>query len=403
MIGSPEASIKMMRPAWAHTAMGRWNVLIQQAQVEAYDTLVSAIYGSIDSEQPWLDPLEKLRVMLGANSTSIRISQKGAKPRQFIYATGPMVSHEGLENAQRFNPRELLPIELGIGEARTLDWGQIASSVPFDEMLRQHDIAYLSVVCIDMIDGAQCTLNCCRGKGAEPFTPIDLQLVAAAGRHFREAMRIRRELTRAKILSQFQTEALDSLGIAAFLVSKSGGHSVLNKTARFAIDNAIGLRQFGSSLHALNEDEDPVFQAAIRAALQAADGSGARAMLFESGDEGERLHVIVRPRIHQSLLHDKTEVSALVFLRVHEVVGRDDIKLLQQLFSFTPTEAQLAVGLAKGLCLKEIEASLNIRHNTARAHLRSMFVKTDVSRQSQLVSLLTNSLVPLGRNLHSLQ
>jgi len=26
-----------------------------------------------------------------------------------------------------------------------------------------------------------------------------------------------------------------------------------------------------------------------------------------------------------------------------------------------------------------------------------------VSRQSQLVSLLTNSLVPLGRNLHSLQ
>ena len=259
-------------------------------------------------------------------------------------------------------------------------------------------------MCIDVIDGAQCTLNVCRGIGSQPFSQLEIDLVVAIGRHFREAMRIRRELTRAKILAQFQTEALDSLGIAAFLVSKSGGHFLLNRTAKFAIDNGIGLRQFGSGLRAVNEDEDSTFQAAIRAALHADDGSGARAMLFERHDDGERLHVIVRPRVHQSLLYDKTEVSALVFLRVHEVVGRDDVKLLQQLFSFTATEAQLAVGLAKGLCLKEIEANLNIRHNTARAHLRSMFVKTDVSRQSQLVSLLTNSLVPLGRSqMYSLQ
>ena len=97
-------------------------------------------------------------------------------------------------------------------------------------------------------------------------------------------------------------------------------------------------------------------------------------------------------------MYDTSETSALVFMRVNEIVRRDDIRMLQQLFSFTFTEAQLAIGLAKGLCLKDIEAELNIRHNTARAHLRSMFVKADVSRQSQLVSLLTSSLVPLGRD-----
>ena len=379
-------------------------MLIQQSKLEAYDALVSAIYGSVDSEQPWIAPLEQLRVMLDATSTCIRISQKGAKPRQHIFATGPSVSLEGLEDAQRFTPRELLPIDLGIGEAKAIDWSQVTSSASFHEMLKFHNISYLSVACIDVIDGAQCTLNVCRGTGSQPFSQLEIDLVVAVGRHFRVAMRIRRELTRAKILAQFQTEALDSLGIAAFLVSKSGGNFLLNRTAKFAIDNGIGLRQFGSGLRAVNEDEDSRFQAAIRAALHADDGSGARAMLFERHDDGERLHVIVRPRVHQSLLYDKTEVSALVFMRVHEVVGRDDVKLLQQLFSFTATEAQLAVGLAQGLCLKEIEANLNIRHNTARAHLRSMFVKTDVSRQSQLVSLLTNSLVPLGRSqMHSLQ
>lgn len=379
-------------------------MLVRHSEVTAYDALVSAIYESIESDQPWLDPLEKLRVMLGANSTCIRISQKGAKPRQHLFASGPKVSMTGLEDAQRFNPRELLPIDLAVGEARMIDWGETASSAPFDEMLKEHDIAYLAVACIDVIDGAQCTLNCCRGDGGESFSNEEMQMVMAVGRHLREAMRIRRSLTRARILSQFQTEALDSLGIAAFLINRSGSHSLLNQTARFAIENGIGLKQFGAGLHAINANEDSTFQAAIRAAFQAEDGSGARALLFEPRDEGERLHVIVRPRVHQSLLHDKPEVSALVFLRVHEAVGRDDVKLLQQLFSFTATEAQLAVGIAKGLCLKKIEADLNIRHNTARAHLRSMFVKTDVSRQSQLVSLLTNSLVPLGRSqTHSIQ
>ena len=379
-------------------------MLVPQSKVKAYDALVSAIYGGIDSDQPWIAPLEKLRVMLDASSTCIRISQKDARPRQHIFATGPSVSLERLEAAQGFNPRELLPVDLNVGEAKVINWKEVPSSDSFHEMLTLHNISHLAAACVDQIDGAQCTLNCCRGAESEPFTQPEIDLILAVASHFREAMRIRRQLTRAKILAQFQNEALDSLGIAAFLVSKSGGHFLLNQTAQFAIDNGIGLRQSGNTLRAANDHEDSMFQTAIRTALHSEDGSGARAMLFEQDDDGERLHVIVRPRVHQSLLYDKPEASALIFLRVHEVVGRDDVKLLQQLFSFTATEAQLAVGLAKGLCLKEIETNLNIRHNTARAHLRSMFVKTDVSRQSQLVSLLTNSLVPLGRTqVHALQ
>jgi len=72
-------------------------------------------------------------------------------------------------------------------------------------------------------------------------------------------------------------------------------------------------------------------------------------------------------------------------------------KVLQQLFSFTRAEARLALGLAKGKRLEDVEAELNITHNTARAHLRSMFVKADVNRQSELVHVLANSVAPLGR------
>jgi DNA-binding CsgD family transcriptional regulator len=58
----------------------------------------------------------------------------------------------------------------------------------------------------------------------------------------------------------------------------------------------------------------------------------------------------------------------------------------------TPAEALLSLQLAEGLTLDEAADQLNIRKNTARAHLRSIFSKTSVTRQTSLVSLLLNSM-----------
>jgi DNA-binding CsgD family transcriptional regulator len=54
-------------------------------------------------------------------------------------------------------------------------------------------------------------------------------------------------------------------------------------------------------------------------------------------------------------------------------------------------EANLAVALASGRSLVDAADALGIAHNTARSHLRSIFAKTGVRRQSQLVHLLHGS------------
>ena len=53
--------------------------------------------------------------------------------------------------------------------------------------------------------------------------------------------------------------------------------------------------------------------------------------------------------------------------------------------------------LANGLSLEEAAEVLNIRRNTARAHLRSIFSKTGVRRQTELVRIMLNSVVALGK------
>jgi len=52
--------------------------------------------------------------------------------------------------------------------------------------------------------------------------------------------------------------------------------------------------------------------------------------------------------------------------------------------------------LAKGNTLDEAADKLGVRRNTARTHLRSIFGKTGVTRQTMLVRMLLKSVISLG-------
>ena len=69
---------------------------------------------------------------------------------------------------------------------------------------------------------------------------------------------------------------------------------------------------------------------------------------------------------------------------------------MQRLFHFTLAEAKLALVLADGISLDEAAEAMAIRKNTARAHLRAVFSKTGVKRQTTLVRLLLNSVASIS-------
>ena len=52
--------------------------------------------------------------------------------------------------------------------------------------------------------------------------------------------------------------------------------------------------------------------------------------------------------------------------------------------------------LTDGYSLDETADLMNIRRNTARTHLRSIFSKTGVTRQTMLVRLMLKSVFTLG-------
>ncbi|MNN15611.1 Bacterial regulatory protein, luxR family [compost metagenome] len=85
-----------------------------------------------------------------------------------------------------------------------------------------------------------------------------------------------------------------------------------------------------------------------------------------------------------------------IFIGDPEQESRAPQEIVRALFDLTPSEAQLTLLLANGLTLDEASDELGISRNTARAHLRSTFSKTGVTRQTMLVRLILRSVATLG-------
>jgi DNA-binding CsgD family transcriptional regulator len=71
---------------------------------------------------------------------------------------------------------------------------------------------------------------------------------------------------------------------------------------------------------------------------------------------------------------------------------------LRTCFRLSPAEARLAINLAEGRTLDSAAQALGIRRETARSQLKAVFSKMNCSRQTELISVLTQLLRPLRRD-----
>lgn len=68
--------------------------------------------------------------------------------------------------------------------------------------------------------------------------------------------------------------------------------------------------------------------------------------------------------------------------------------VLQGLFDLTPAEAKVAEGICGALSVNAVTASLGVKRETVRAHLKAVMAKTGVKRQTELIGILAGKQIP---------
>ena len=366
--------------------------------VDSLHDVVAAIYGCACVDDSWEAALEAIRDEVDGSAVCLRIHEMRGVSRDYLTTVGEYCTDDATRAWESRAERQSIDTECELGAVRIVNWSSFGLENGLVNELKSFGISETLYHCFAKSDRTSFSLAITRNFGDRSFDQKDIDKIRHLGRHFSHAVELHEKHFRHSLAGHHQAAALDQLNIAGILVDRFGSVIPLNQTATDLLDTGDSLHLCHGKLTAAVRSCNIRLQDILKKVISGRHGENATyALAIERRTAQRPLGVVIHATTTKCPVSNRMENSALIFARDPETSFETDPLLLQKLFAFTPAEANLAIGLAKGQPLKEIEDALRIRHNTARAHLRAMFSKADVTRQAELVSLLTNSVAPLGR------
>jgi len=192
--------------------------------------------------------------------------------------------------------------------------------------------------------------------------------------------------------------ALNILTAGVIFVRSNGEVVLANTKAEELLRKRDGVLLAGGKLRALLTSESTYLQATIAGVMESKDGKelSAGGTILLPRRRGRPLRVTVAPlRNGTGLGH---HAGAVLFISDPDQNVKLPDDLLCGFYGLTPAESRLTMILLKGCSLKEAADRCRVTHNTARSQLKSIFVKTNVQSQAQLIRLVLAS-VPLPATL----
>ena len=375
--------------------------LAPDISLDRFGQVMEAIYEAALSPTAWSAGLELIRGELAANYVSL-IVRAGSRDD-----LGLIVSASGgRQIANPGNPYLQMSPFAGLAPDRLVTIGDILSEADWRASQYYRDwcaplgVFHVLAVDIGTEDGGIYGFRATRPETEPDFGESERALCRRLLPHLKRALNLYLKVNQDRKVNLLYSEAMAHLMVGVIVLDEQGCVIECNPMARAILEMDDGLRIAGRQIEASYANDNRKLQRLVRDVL--APGAGpARVSLVEamsvSRPSGKvSWGVVVQTIDSDQWTEGKHRPCVAVFVRDAEGKAHPPVKLAQQLFQLTPAETSLAIQLANGLSLEEAAEVLNIRRNTARAHLRSIFSKTGVRRQTELVRIFLNSVAWLG-------
>jgi len=232
-----------------------------------------------------------------------------------------------------------------------------------------------------------------RDEKAGVWEEGELRVINEILPHLRRALNIHSEFTHLRLKQDALLQGLDRLVIGLILYDHNAQPVYINPTAQAIIDGHPAMQlQDGDLILTNPEDEKNLRKTILDTAAIDPDDSWKQSVAIgiTHPDVEAPLPILVTPMhahlITSDLDYDGAQVA--VFLSDPNMQQPISIDNLVSVYSLTPSEAQVAISLANGHSIDDIAESSHHSAHTIRSQLKSVFRKTGVSRQSELIKLL---------------
>jgi DNA-binding CsgD family transcriptional regulator/PAS domain-containing protein len=367
-----------------------------------YAGFLDRLYGSVIERGDWEGVITRFADLVGGARAwlpSLDLSNGGGQgvlaridPAaqdayfQYYYSTNPFVRLGRSELAAPW------PLCVTTDEDRFLKEDFVATEY-YNDFLKPQNIDSVLIVRLGRHGVMQSTVNISRPFGRGQFSRADVEIANRLHPDLVRAFNLSRRFADLKDFSAGLAETLNRSRHAVFLLDAAGGIKHANAAAEALLGEPDGLCAVAGRLAATSSPAARRLEALIARAA-CADGSRREAgsMGLKTPSRRLPLSLIVAPlRSERSL--GPGAASVLVCVADLEAGLSLPERQLRDLFGLTPAETRLALELLKGADLREAAGLLGTSLATVRNQLASIFAKTDVNRQTELIQLMMRLLV----------
>ena len=266
------------------------------------------------------------------------------------------------------------------------------NSADYDDYARKYDMVYGCQSVLANQNGLMIGLAVLRSEADGRTTEEDRSAFADLAPYVLTAVRLQRAVKHQG--AQMITGSFEAMDAAAFVLDAARFVQAQTKAASALLhaDRRISL-SFGR-LGALFADHDRILQGALRHALEAHEkGVPGRSRIALRGESGPLdtlvLEIFALPKQEWAL---GFEPRILVVAKMAAMPNEGDRDLLTSMLGLTAAESEVALLTARGLSRDQIALQRGTSTDTVSSQLKSLFRKSDVNREAELVARLNQFL-----------
>jgi DNA-binding CsgD family transcriptional regulator len=362
-----------------------------------YAGFLDRLYGAVIERADWEGVITRFTDLIGGAQAwlpSLDISTGGGQgvyarfdPSvqdayfQYYYSTNPFVRAGPVEMARSW------PLCVDTDEDRFLK-EDFTRTEYYNDFLKRQAIHSVLIVRLERRGLMQSTLNITRPISREQFSGPDIELARRLHPDLVRAFNLSRRFADLKDFNAGLSETLNLSRHAVLLLDGAGAIRHANAAAEALLREPDGLCAVRGRLTAVSPSAARRLEALVARAASA-DGAWREAgsMGLKTPSRRLPLSLIVSPLRSERSVGPRA-ASVLICIADLEAGLSLPERQLRELFGLTPAETRLALELLKGADLREAAQALGTSPTTARNQLASIFARTDVNRQAELIQLM---------------
>jgi DNA-binding CsgD family transcriptional regulator/PAS domain-containing protein len=364
-----------------------------------YHRLIGAIYDAALEPDLWQDALRLTSDAMSAVGT-LYLSYDLRFPERSQHVLGrldPDLTRSYLIRYSKSSPwarmRSLMPVGQVVSVDAYVRAAELVRSEFYRDILHPQGILHCGAACLARDSERFVGFSIFRSAKAGPTEGTELRILSALAPHIRRATQITWRLGAASAFKRAEGNALDRIDHGVILLDAGGQVLFANRAAEAILALNDGLTAVGKAIRAATPADTRRLEGLI---AEAAKGAPGGTMRLARPSLAEPFLVLVAPAAARGPWPVETVPASMVFVTDCDRPPRLDIRRLAELFGLTPTEAKVALALARGDGVPQTSRALRLSRNTVHTHMQRIFRKLGVNRQSELVRVLTRiaALVP---------